>query len=249
MDFFEQLEKGRYGSFELKRQVGPNLLKGLLISLMIHSTVISSPFIIARLMANHSAVPQQKYTNVVATVVPTLVPMDPRPITSIPIKVTQPNVAPVIPVAVPPDQVDPVDNLPASQIDLINHLAANVPSDSLAANTTLAFTEPPTEDTVPGTPIYIPFEVAPQAVAGCPEPEFPSLARQAGMGGKVIVQVFVDKHGDVRKWEFAKVDPPGLGFNDEVAKVIMKWKFTPAIQQGSPVGVWVAVPFNFKVKK
>ncbi len=36
MDFFEQLEKGRFGSFELKHQVGPNLLKGLLVSLLIH---------------------------------------------------------------------------------------------------------------------------------------------------------------------------------------------------------------------
>jgi TonB family protein len=66
--------------------------------------------------------------------------------------------------------------------------------------------------------------------------------------GKVVIKVFVDKKGDVRKWEIMKATPPGLGFEEEAIKAIQKWKFTPAIQQNSPVGVWVAIPINFEFK-
>jgi outer membrane biosynthesis protein TonB len=44
------------------------------------------------------------------------------------------------------------------------------------------------------------------------------------------------------------VKPENLGFEKEVEKIIDKWRFTPAIQQGNPVGVWIAIPFTFKVK-
>jgi TonB family protein len=248
MDFFDQLEKGRYGSFELKRQVGPNLLKGLLISLLIHSTVIASPFIIARLFADDSAIPHRKYIDVTTTIEPRLVPSDPRPISSVPIKLSQPKLTQAIPVPVPPDEVDPVENLPATQIDLINHIAAQVAGDSGMADAPLAFHEPPPDTDVIPPDVFKVVEVEPQAIASNPSPEYPNLAKVAGMQGRVWIRMYVDKTGKVRDWHVQKVDPPNMGFEESVVKVIPEWKFTPAIQQGSPVGVWVSVPFNFKVK-
>jgi TonB family protein len=109
---------------------------------------------------------------------------------------------------------------------------------------------------VPG--VNIPFvdpwppdlsRIYPQPLAGNTEPAFPDSAVMAGVTqGKVIVQVLVDKHGDVKKWQFARVDPPSLGFQEEVDKVIPLWKFSPAIQNGQPVGSLVAIPFKFKPK-
>ncbi|MBI5059590.1 energy transducer TonB [candidate division KSB1 bacterium] len=32
-------------------------------------------------------------------------------------------------------------------------------------------------------------------------------------------------------------------------RVISNWRFTPAMQQGTPVGVWVVVPFKFRLGK
>ncbi|MBK8130044.1 MAG: energy transducer TonB [bacterium] len=52
----------------------------------------------------------------------------------------------------------------------------------------------------------------------------------------------------MKKWRIVQAKPPDLGFEQEVEKVLPKWKFTPAIQQGNPVGVWIAIPFNFKVQ-
>jgi outer membrane biosynthesis protein TonB len=45
-----------------------------------------------------------------------------------------------------------------------------------------------------------------------------------------------------------QASPSDLGFEDEVLKVVPKWKFTPAVQQGRAVGVWVAIPFKFVCK-
>jgi len=96
---------------------------------------------------------------------------------------------------------------------------------------------------------FVPYELAPQPMAdSCSQPSFPALAKKVGVqSGKVIVQVFVDKHGVVRKWQVRKCNPQGMGFDTEVEKVIPHWRFTPAVQQGQPIGVWIAIPFRFDV--
>jgi protein TonB len=96
---------------------------------------------------------------------------------------------------------------------------------------------------------FVPYEIAPQPLPDfSPQPAFPEMAQKAGVSGKVVVQVYVDKDGTVKRWQIVQAKPEDLGFEEEVEKVIQKWKFTPAIQQGNPVGVWIAIPFNFKVK-
>ena len=44
-NFLQELEKGKYGSIELKYFVGKNLVRGLVISVLIHSAVVASPYI------------------------------------------------------------------------------------------------------------------------------------------------------------------------------------------------------------
>ncbi len=45
MNFFEQLEQGHYGSIELKKQIGPNLVRGLAVSVAIFFLTIAVPLI------------------------------------------------------------------------------------------------------------------------------------------------------------------------------------------------------------
>ncbi len=248
MDFFEQLEQGRYGSFELKRQVGPNLLKGLLVSLLIHGTVIASPFIIAKWFAKSEAIPAARGTGPVVIVKPPpLVTDDPFPITSVPLKLRLPDAIKVTPVPVT-DNPDPADRVPDQR--RIKEVEGGAPRpDSLTGSGggPLVIVEPP-EDTIPDPGIFVFVEVGPAPVTGCPEPEYPDLAKTVGMPGLVIAQMYVDKNGNVKKWLITKVDPAGVGFEESVAKVVPQWKFRPAIQGGNPIGVWVSVPFRFKVK-
>jgi len=75
---------------------------------------------------------------------------------------------------------------------------------------------------------------------------YPDMAKRANIEGQVILNVFVDKTGKVKKIELVKSDSDML---IEAAKnAILKTTFTPAIQNGQPVGCWVTMPIRFTMK-
>ncbi len=74
---------------------------------------------------------------------------------------------------------------------------------------------------------------------------YPEVARQAGIEGRVTVKVLVNESGGVIK--VGSVTGPDV-FSDEVRDKAMNLQFTPGLQNGKPVKVWVTVPFNFKLK-
>jgi len=132
-----------------------------------------------------------------------------------------------------PAPVDILYDAPAPVDTLFNESPLDTSKDSIAAP----------DD-------FIPFEVAPQPLPdSSPAPAYPKMALSSGVKGKVVVQVYVNKSGDVGKYLIKSVKPANLGFEDEVIRVLGKWKFTPAIQNGKPIGVWVEIPFNFDLKK
>lgn len=73
---------------------------------------------------------------------------------------------------------------------------------------------------------------------------YPPLAIEAGIEGKVTVKVLVGPDGSVLK--VGSVSGPDV-FRDEVSDKSMMLQFTPGLQNGKPVKVWVTVPFNFKL--
>jgi periplasmic protein TonB len=74
---------------------------------------------------------------------------------------------------------------------------------------------------------------------------YPEVARQAGIEGRVTVKVLVNTDGSVIK--VGSITGPDV-FADEVRDKSMNLEFTPGLQNGKPVKVWVTVPFNFKLK-
>jgi protein TonB len=74
---------------------------------------------------------------------------------------------------------------------------------------------------------------------------YPEVARQAGIEGKVTIKVLVGPDGGVIK--VGSLSGPDV-FYDEVTNKSMNLQFTPGLQNGKPVKVWVTVPFNFKLK-
>ncbi len=93
-------------------------------------------------------------------------------------------------------------------------------------------------------PDFVAFEKAPEVVKQV-QPKYPELARRAGMEGTVFVRVWVTKEGKVRKVEIQKSDAEI--FNQPAIEAAEQMVFTPAVQGGSPVSVWVAMPFKFKL--
>ncbi len=74
---------------------------------------------------------------------------------------------------------------------------------------------------------------------------YPPMAIEAQIEGKVTVKVLVDVDGSVLK--VGSVSGPDI-FRDEVSSKSMRLQFTPGLQNGKPVKVWVSVPFVFKLK-
>ncbi|RPI18622.1 MAG: energy transducer TonB [Ignavibacteriae bacterium] len=75
--------------------------------------------------------------------------------------------------------------------------------------------------------------------------QYPEIARQSGIEGKVSVKVLVGTSGSVEK--VGSVSGPDV-FADEVRDKAANLQFTPGLQNGKPVKVWVTVPFNFKLQ-
>ena len=84
----------------------------------------------------------------------------------------------------------------------------------------------------------------PPAVVSKPRPEYPDLARQAGVEGTVRLLVFVGVDGRVRE---AKVVASVPLLDAAALEAIRRWTFTPALANGHPVAVWVAVPVVFRL--
>lgn len=95
----------------------------------------------------------------------------------------------------------------------------------------------------PGLDEYRYFEQAP-AIVSAPIPVYPDMAREAGIDGFVALRVLVGRDGRVKDVHVDRSVP----MLDEAAIVaVRRWVFTPALANGQPVAVWVAVPVHFSL--
>ncbi|MCL4538262.1 MAG: TonB family protein [Bacteroidetes bacterium] len=102
----------------------------------------------------------------------------------------------------------------------------------------------PTDDGPP--PDFVPVEKEPQIIRGA-KPEYPDLAQRAGIEGRVIVKIWVDREGKPRKAIVLKSDAEM--FNKPAVDAAMQHRFTPAIMNQGPVAVWVVIPFTFQLTR
>ncbi len=77
-------------------------------------------------------------------------------------------------------------------------------------------------------------------------PYYPELAQKAGMEGRVIVKIWINREGKPNEALVLKSDAEI--FNRPAVEAAMKYRFTPAVLDNKPVGVWVVIPFTFKLK-
>jgi protein TonB len=92
---------------------------------------------------------------------------------------------------------------------------------------------------------YYKVEVKPQPVS-IPVPQYPELARQAGIEGKAVIKALVDIDGSIIAVQVLKSS--GNQMLDEAALVAArKAKFTPAKQRDKFVRVWVSIPMSFRL--
>lgn len=92
---------------------------------------------------------------------------------------------------------------------------------------------------------FVAFDELP-VLLNAEQPEYPQLAREAGITGTVRVNVLVGKDGRVKR--AIAMDGPEL-FRQPAIDAAYKARFKPALQGRNPVEVWVLLPFNFELNR
>jgi len=77
-------------------------------------------------------------------------------------------------------------------------------------------------------------------------PDYPDLARQAGIEGTVVAKVYINEKGKVIRVEI--VQSPAEIFNEPVKQALYKSEFYPAKQRDIPVKSRMIVPFDFYLR-
>lgn len=77
-------------------------------------------------------------------------------------------------------------------------------------------------------------------------PEYPEIAKKAGVEGTIVVKVLIDTSGLVEKVEVIKAHPL---LNQAAIDAARQFEFEPAKQRGVPVKVWISIPFNFSLSQ
>ncbi len=78
------------------------------------------------------------------------------------------------------------------------------------------------------------------------KPQYPSVARQLGKEGLVLLRVSLDEQGKVTGIEI--VNKAGSGFDEEAIKAVEQSTFSPAKKDGQPVECKVLLPVRFQLK-
>jgi protein TonB len=155
-----------------------------------------------------------------------------RPATTLP---DQPKVQPLaIEIAPPPPPPPPPPEPPKPQPRIVKAAPVKAAPPLPVVSPQAVDNGPPTADTVQ------------VATAPAPAPDYPALAQDRGMQGRVILKVHVLASG---KADNVTVDK-STGFkilDDAAIKAVLQWTFDPARRGQTPIDGWVTVPLNFKL--
>ena len=86
---------------------------------------------------------------------------------------------------------------------------------------------------------------SPPTPIGSMSPEYPASAKQSGIQGSVFVQAYIGKNGEVKATKVVRSLQVDL--DSAAVRTVRATRFKPAMQNGNPVGVWVTIPFRFKL--
>ncbi len=75
--------------------------------------------------------------------------------------------------------------------------------------------------------------------------DYPAMARESGIEGRVILRVLLDENG--RYMKHVVKQSPHKWLTEEAIKHVDEIRFTPGIQAGNPVKCWITVPFDFRI--
>lgn len=136
------------------------------------------------------------------------------------------------------DDIAPPSDLPGPTPDRTGETGTGVaitPGEQSATGSVTEF--------LPARGDYVYVETLPAPVREV-KPEYPTIALDARVEGRVTVHVLVGNEGRVFDAVLAaRVQVPML--NEAALAAARQWVFTPGLANGKPVACWTAIPFHF----
>jgi protein TonB len=230
-----------YGAFELKQKYQRNMFMGTMFALLLVVVVIGGTYIYRALTAEEVVGGNVQIIKTIADLgpPPTVAKKPPR------IDIAQPKAAAPkvgIPKPVADDEAPDMDVTIASKDELAQIVAPDVSVDTTQGQKIVV--DIPDEEYLPAPDEFVPTEIPAEMIFEEP-PEYPRLAKQAGLEGVVWVKALVTKDGTVKQAMIYKSSGSKAGFDEAAVAAAYKCKFKPAIQNGRPVAVWVAYQVEF----
>jgi periplasmic protein TonB len=228
-----------YGMRELRALYQKYASIALTIAILLHLMLIGSYYLAGYLSKEEENIPMvriMKYSELGPP--PSMTNTETAPAVAVTVPVAKPTVG--VPVPVPDAEVNPEQTI-ATQTEMSAVQSPVVASDANAPvdiQKDIVIEEDPAD--------FVPVEKQPVPVKQV-NPDYPDLARRAGIEGTVWVKILVDREGKAKKAIVMKSDADV--FNEPAVKAALQWVFTPAMMNNGPVAVWAAVPFRFKLNK
>ena len=254
----EMPHRNEYGALELKQYINKSTVKGFLITVsllllfFVYYLITSSAGGVAEApplapinkleLLNTVDAPAEEAAPPPPPPVQQMAPSGPAARAGTPTPIPDAEIAPDMQEFASMDDLDRASSMGSEGIDM-GDFASNIDWENQGNVNVKATEELPDPDE------FIPVEKQPgMDIAELQRlVEYPRLAKEAGIEGRVIVKALINKKGQVLKTLVEYSDNQLL--NEAAINAIKDYKnFTPAIQNGQPVTIWVSIPLKFKLR-
>ncbi|HET6372544.1 MAG TPA: energy transducer TonB [Candidatus Polarisedimenticolia bacterium] len=101
------------------------------------------------------------------------------------------------------------------------------------------------KEPVENVPIYLTPNIKPPERIVFVRPDYPEEQKQEENEGKVVLEIVVNKTGDVEDERVLESNPE---FENAAIIAVRQWKYKPALKDGEPVKVYLTVIVEFTLK-
>ena len=244
---FEHRNK-EYGAYRLRKKYNRNVIIALIIGIVIMSTAIITPYLNAKAAENRAKKTERQVEIKMENLdQPTETVAPPPPPPPPPEDVVQQSRY------VPPVVVDSVKPEETVQLMTADQAQVEVQNEEVVEEVQVVAEE--VQENVDEAEPFVVVEEMPMFPGGEPallayiaeHTQYPEVAKENNIQGKVIVRFCVTSKGGVDKVSILKSVDPEL--DAEAIRVVQSLpSFKPGKQGGKPVPVWYMVPINFTLK-
>ena len=112
--------------------------------------------------------------------------------------------------------------------------------------------DPDEEVDLSAAPAFTPMTVRPEIrnrseVQAALMKEYPTILRDAGIGGRVVVWMFISEEGEVLNRRVSE-SSSHVALDEAALEVADVFRFTPALNRDRIVQVWIQLPITFQVR-